>query len=241
MSTRLFRLMNAPEEPDVVQMTADGVSEREQNRVIQQYLDFNNNFEKALDKFKQTKLMKIINMEYMLGKLGSQMNAMKDYEKELAMEMKEETAKENNNSHVWITVSPKPTVSFSDFRKTVEKLAARKIFTKHCYTYEQRGMTLSDVGAGFHVHMLAARNLNYKPNKVITHIKNSIKNICDIERCCRIQIIGEDFAKDKMEYMLGDKTGGEDCSEENKRLKQRMDKVFRDMEKLPKYFGEKII
>ncbi len=241
MSSRLFRLMNAPDEPDLFRMEEDGVSEREQNRVIQQYLDFNNNFEKALDKFKQTKLMKIINMEYMLGKLGTQMEQMKEYEKELGVESKEETAKENHNSHVWITVSPKPTVSFKDFRKVVEKLTARKLFSKYCYTYEQRGMTLTDCGAGFHVHILAVRNLNYKPNKVITHIKNTVKNICDVERCCRIQIIGEDFAKDKMEYMLGEKTGGEDCSEENKKLKQKMDKVFRDQEKLQKYFGEKII
>lgn len=233
--------MNAPDEPDIIRMEEDGVSEREQNRVIQQYLDFNNNFEKALDKFKQTKLMKIINMEYMLGKLGSQMEQMKEYEKELGVELKEETARDNHNSHVWITVSPKPTVSFIEFRKVVEKLVKRKLFSKYCYTYEQRGKSDSECGKGFHVHILGKRNLNYKPNKVITHIKNTLKNICEVEKCCRIQIIGEDFAKDKMEYMLGKKTGGEDCDAEDKQLKQQYDIKWREAEELLEYYGEKII
>lgn len=239
MSSRLYQIMNGPPEPDLEAL--EGCSEREQQRILMNYLDWNKNFDKAVDKFKQMKMMKIIGMEYALGKINSQMTAVKEYEEELVSELREETAKEHNNTHVWITVSPKPTVSFLDFRKVVEKLVNRKLFSKYCYTYEQRGKNSEECGKGFHVHILAKRNLNYKPNKVITHIKNTLKNICEVDACCRIQIIGEDFAKDKMEYMLGKKTGGEDCDGEDKQLKQQYDIKWREREELLEYYGEKII
>jgi len=239
MSSRLYKIMNGPPEPDLEQL--EGMSGKVQQRILLGYLDWNKNFDEAVDKFKQAKMMKIIAMEYALGKIDSQMNAMKDYEKELESDLKEETAKEHNNTHVWVTVSPKPTVKFIDFRKVVEKLVNRKLFSKYCYTYEQRGKTEDELGQGFHVHILGKRNLNYKPNKVVTHIKNTLKNICDVEKCCRIQIIGEDFAKDKIDYMTGIKTGGADNDAEDKQLKQAMDVKWREREELLEYYGEKII
>ena len=84
-------------------------------------------------------------------------------------------------------------------------------------------------GKGFHCHLLCKRNLNYKPFRVSQCIQNTckdlIKNPKD-NKLLNIQHIGEDFAADKIIYMLEQKTG------EGKDQKQLIDKIFREKNNL---------
>lgn len=121
----------------------------------------------------------------------------------------------------------------ADFRKAVEKVSGRNIFTECQYVYEQRGATIDKMGQGFHCHMLCKRNLNYKPSKVVSNVKNSFKDITNVGNpaLLNIQIIGEEFARDKVEYITGAKTG------EDKDKKQDIDVLWREAFGMPPFYG----
>lgn len=134
--------------------------------------------------------------------------------------LKEQTAKKNNNNWVFITVSPKDEIPLGTFVKKMEKLAERSMFLKYTYVFEQRGDSLTTLGKGVHCHMIVKRNLNYKPNKVIRNVLNTTKSIAS-PKSVDIQFIGDEFKRDKLNYILGRKTG------EGKQKKQDFDKIFR--------------
>jgi len=144
-------------------------------------------------------------------------------------EIKKLTAQKNHNGYVWITISPKECVGLSLFRKKIEKLASRKMFLSHTYVYEQRGDSMDTLGKGLHAHMLCKRNLDYKPNKIVRNVLNTTKSIAD-SKAVDIQFVGEDFRKDKVEYMLGKKTGA------GKEKKQDFDKIFRKKNNLKAFY-----
>lgn len=191
------------------------------------YDDARKDFDKAL-------IRRIMKAEYETESLGEKYIELKNYEKELAAKKQELISKEHNNGFVFITINPKPDVSLADFKKAVEKAVERNIFTASRYVYEQRGSTVNEQGKGFHCHMLCKRNLNYKPSKVSANLKNTFKKITNVDNTSllNIQHIGEDFAKDKDEYITSVKTG------EGKDLKQEVDVVWRQAEGLESVYGE---
>jgi len=100
---------------------------------------------------------------------------------------------------------------------------------------EQRGSTETEVGKGFHAHILAKRCLSYKPSWVEKNVKNTCKGLCDVNnaKLLNIQKIGEEFARDKKQYIMGqNKTG------EGKNSKQEIDILWRKITGIPEYLGE---
>lgn len=178
---------------------------------------------------------KLLKMEYQLETLGDKYTAMKRLEERYSAELKVKTAKAHNNLYVWITINPKPGVPFLKFFQKMEKLVKRNIFTDYFYVYEQRGDCMENLGKGFHAHILATRNLNYKPSKVARNVRNSCKQIVgDIKsnNQVNIQFIGEEYAADKKEYITGmNKTG------EGKDKKQMMDIIWRQKNSLKLYYN----
>ena len=162
------------------------------------------------------------------------MKDIKEYEKEVKMTLKENIAKEHNNGYCFITINPSPTTTLTQLQEKVEKFVKRNMFEKYRYVYEQRSPTEENVGHGFHAHILLKRNLNYKPSKISLNTKNTFKGITQVDnpQILNIQHIGEDFAKDKDEYMNGVKTG------EGKEAKQAIDKIFRQKNNLESVYGE---
>ncbi len=135
----------------------------------------------------------------------------------------------HNNGYLWITINPAPKVEFEKFKVKITKLVNRSMFTKCEYVYEQRGTSLKEAGKGFHCHILATRDMKYKPSKCISNIKNTCKTLVgnvNNNNQLNIQIIGDDFANDKREYMTGVKTG------EGKDQKQIIDKSWRHLMEL---------
>lgn len=215
--SNLFKLLALVEDP------------QERQRLIKLY-------EKELDDLTARKMKLILEQEFTLGNLGKMHNDMKIHIKQNALLIKEKLAREHNNGWMFITVNPKPGVPFKQFFKLIQKLAERKMWVSTTWAYEQRGKTQSEAGNGFHVHMLCKRNLNYKP----THCKRNIKAGCkklvgSVENNAQlnIQIIGDEFAIDKLEYFTGVKTG------EGKEVKQNIDKFWRNAIGISEVFEHK--
>lgn len=108
------------------------------------------------------------------------------------------------------------------------------MFKDYLYVLEQRGSTEFEAGKGFHAHILVRRNLEYKPSWLKKNIGNTCKNLCNINNpnLLNIQVIGEDFARDKKVYILGQNKNGE-----GKDLKQQIDIFWRKNLSIPDYLG----
>lgn len=177
--------------------------------------------------FYKNKYLKILNMKYELKDLGKRMANMKDKEEELKYKLKEQTAREHNNSHMFITINPKEqgdiTKNLENFVKKVNKFINRNFCDEAYGVIEQRGVNMTELGKGFHAHIALKRNLNYRPSDIVKGAKNTFKDCCDVKNpnLLNVRIHGEDFHKDKLEYIQGVKTG------EGKDKKQDMDVIFR--------------
>lgn len=185
--------------------------------------------------FTRLKIRKIIGQEYELEKLGAVMKNVKIYEENNKKLLKEKLAEKNCNQYIWITINPKPEIKLEDFIKTIKKICLKTCFTEHLAVLEQRGDTLETLGKGFHAHILFKRNLNYKPTKCITNLKNSLKKVVgnvNNQHQFNYKIIGTEFAKDKKKYIIGqNKTG------DNKDVKQEHDLIWREKENIEEYLG----
>lgn len=201
---------------------------------ITAWLDRGKVYDEALHQFTKKKIESIIKLEYDAEILGQKMKDIKEYEKEVKMTLKENIAKEHNNGYCFITINPSPEVTLTQLQEKVEKFVKRNMFEKYRYVYEQRGSTEENMGQGFHAHILLKRNLNYKPSKISVNTKNTFKGITQVDnpQILNIQHIGEDFAKDKDEYIDGVKTG------EGKDKKQQIDKIFRKKNNLESVYGD---
>lgn len=197
-----------------------------------------------LTELKKRKVRKILEQEYLLDNIDKFSTSLKKIEELNRDKLKVKLAKKNNNGYMFVTINPKEGYSLANFKKKVEKISKKTCFADVLYVYEQRGL-LQDksLGKGFHAHMLIKRNLNYKPIKLIQNIKNSCKKVVgniNADYCLNFQVVGEDYALDKKEYILGKKTG-EDEHGTKKCDKQEADIFWRDINKLESYYGNKNI
>jgi len=169
-------------------------------------------------------LRRIRMKEYETDSLGERWANIRKYEQELTKKKKTMIANEHNNLYLFVTINPKPEVKLEDFTKTVEKLVKRQMFSAYAYAFEQRASAPEEVGKGFHVHILMKRNINYKPCRIKKNMENTCKSICNTKdnRVFNVQFIGTEFARDKMEYISGGKTG------DGKDQKMDMDIIFRE-------------
>ena len=114
----------------------------------------------AEQQFYKNKYLKILNMKYELKDLGKSMAKMKDTEVELKKAIKQKTAIEHNNSHLFITINPKPKADLEEFIKKVIKFTNRNFCDEASAVIEQRGVDETELGKGFHAHIALKRNVN---------------------------------------------------------------------------------
>lgn len=191
------------------------------------------------DELLQRKFRKILSQEYELERSGEFLKELKTITCENNLKIRENRAIKSNNTFIWITINPKDSVSLADFLKFIHKVANKTCFTDYLYVLEQRGTLHSEeitsLGKGMHCHMLVKRNLTYKPCKCHTNIRNSAKRIVgNINNKGQLHLvtIGNDFASDKKDYILGkNKTG------EGKDVKQDADIVWRANNNIEPCYG----
>ena len=150
---------------------------------------------------------------------------MKQLEEIQAQKILEQKSEASNNRYVWITINPdwnkikkkfqkkKPSRAeiINKFKDICLSKFGSQMYTDSIFVLEQR-RTVADQGPlGLHVHALCKRKLgkNYPPTNIKRGIKNAFKTLCDTknEALCKIDFIGSEFAKDKLDYILGKKTG----------------------------------
>ena len=191
----------------------------------------------AVDDIRQRMMKQIIKNDLALGthcKSDRFTIELYEYINNQKIEHKKQTAKKHHNGYLWITINPKPKVTLGNFIKFVNKITTKTCFTECTWAYEQRGVSPDDLGKGFHVHILAKRNVKYKPIKCKQNIKQSCKKYVgnvNNENQLNIQVIGEDFAKDKVIYIKSVKTG------DGKDKKQAMDIPWREKYNIKPYYN----
>lgn len=106
---------------------------------------------------------------------------------------------------VWLTINPKPQISFSDFKKTVDKFLTRTFVRNVKYVYEQRGETEETMGKGFHVHILYDKDKCVSPSQMTTYIQNSFKHCVGNLKSIDIKFYLTAIREEKEQYLLGNK------------------------------------
>lgn len=131
--------------------------------------------------------------------------------------------------YIFLTINPRPKVSWEKFSRKVFKTVQSNMFADYTMTFEQRGtIEQNDLGRGFHAHILFKRHLplddGLTPSNIKRNLKQSWKAYSDTTNhsCFNIQFIGADFAQDKLDYIEGYKTG------DGKDLKCQGDIVWRE-------------
>jgi hypothetical protein len=223
MSTLLKVILEATQEKDA----------KEQLSFFNQYNKLHMEESKELIKIK---FRKILNQEYRLNKMGSFAEKLQKLEAQNEVLIKAQKAFKKNNSHLFITINPKPGIKLDEFVTVCHKVSKKTCFSEVLFVFEQRGTIANcDVGKGFHCHLLVRRNLNYKPTKCITNIKSSLKKFVgniNNPRQLNCQVIGPEFALDKKDYMLGQQKTGE-----GKDAKQEADIKWRNAESINPFYG----
>jgi len=141
----------------------------------------------------------------------------------------------------FLTINPYPHIKLENFTKKLTQFLKTKMFADHIAVLEQREVKTEALGKGFHAHILFKRitplNEGRPPTQIRRNMKQSWKNYCDTTNSdiLNIQFIGDDFAYDKYEYIMGTKTAP------GKKEKQDGDKLWRKQNNLPEYLGNKNI
>lgn len=61
----------------------------------------------------------------------------------------------NHKNFYFITIRPNDNCEFIDFKNKINEFLSRKCFLEYTYSFEQKGTSLSTLGQGFHVHIIA--------------------------------------------------------------------------------------
>lgn len=132
-----------------------------------------------------------------------------------------------SSTHVFITVNPRSDVPLNIFRKKLEKSLNKKWCTAHIAVIEQRSEDILTAGQGFHAHMLIVRGT--EPSKLRREIKNTFKDICDVDNihCLNIQFRKGDGVKKGINYIKGIK------KDKDKDAKLAIDIKWREQNNIP--------
>ena len=150
---------------------------------------------------------------------------------------KRENLKNKKYSHLFLTINPPPQMLLMDFHKTIEKTLSTtkglKLWIEgYLYVLEQRGENETEIGKGFHTHILIKIKDHKKKSEIDRELKNQWKNILDVDNyhIFNIKYIDNDEQKRKQKYILSEK------SDTNKHLKQKYDIIWRENNSLKKYY-----
>ncbi len=113
---------------------------------------------------------------------------------------------------VWLTVNPKPSVSFDDFKKTVQSFLTRTFVHNSAFMFEQRGTSTDTMGNGAHVHILFDKHNNVSPSQITKYTQNSFKNIVGNLKAIDIRFYSSQLRDEKLEYLKGNKWDADKAS-----------------------------
>ena len=189
------------------------------NEILDTFYELSEPYENEIKKYKQKRLKEIVKLEM---ELSEAKDPLQDYLNDL----KKRKHEKRHDTYMWITICPKKD-DLKTLKKYMEEMAKWSKWENFIYCYEQRGV--NGEFKGFHSHFLAKRKMEYTPAKCKYSVVNKFKKICNV-KCIDVQKIGKDFAKDKIDYMLGKKN-------DEKSEKQDNDILWRRKNNLKKYYS----
>lgn len=180
---------------------------------------------KAKDEVILRKYTQLYNLKFELGLMGNDPYGV-PYTKlrdEIAR-LRQDLAKSKQGSKsklIWLTINiaPEnftddcnyPEVQMPNLMRQIAKYANSKMFQSYIYAVEQREKTFdpSKNYVGQHVHLLLLRHHTYCHSQVARNSKNTWKYWCDTEneKVFNFHKCPQDYAQDKIDYILGKKTG----------------------------------
>jgi len=183
------------------------------------------------------------------------LHPMKDFEiasseifrKMLKSKIKYNSAKKKTpKTWYFITVSAKPSVTLEQFKKKFLQFLNTTLFADYLGVLEQKGTIDNKFGTGIHCHILFKRhtplNKGLPPSNIDRNVRQAWKNLCKSSNneICNIQNVDETFAQDKIDYILGLKTGTASDGTP-KHIKQKADILWRQKNNILPYYGNKNI
>lgn len=148
---------------------------------------------------------------------------------------KREKCHTRTSTFLWITLNPKPCTTDALLNGVAKILKKKWIATSEwLYVIEQRKTPEYYIGRtsyednGKHVHLIV--KTKYKKNHAIRELHSTLKKIMSKESI-DVRIMQDKFLQDKVDYVLGKKTG------EGKDIKQDGDIVYRQIKNLDKYYS----
>ncbi len=135
-------------------------------------------------------------------------------------------------THLFLTINPPPKMRLNDFINKIYKTLSKNWIEGYLFVIEQRGENIEEIGKGFHTHILIKILGQKKQSEITREIKNTWKKELDIDNyhILNIKYIDDDEQIRKQNYILGTKT------ETHKHLKQKHDIIYRNENKLEKYY-----
>jgi hypothetical protein len=138
--------------------------------------------------------------------------------------------------HYWVTINPEEKILLKDLKSAVDKLTLRSFIEKYMYVIEQRGSNRDEIGKGKHVHIyFKIHEDKYQvPSKIIELMKSTLKKVVNVNtKALWIQILREEYVKDKILYMIDKNIDNE---HKDKQQKQEMDQIYREINNLDNYY-----
>jgi len=128
---------------------------------------------------------------------------------------------------LFVTINPKDNElsGYEELNKRVEKCLAKYWITEYAYCYEQRSTDAESIH-GLHTHILITRG-THKPSHCEREIRSTFSPLCGNSKHINIQYKKKEWINDKLEYMLGNKTGT-DTNGSEKDLKIPIDIIMRE-------------
>lgn len=144
----------------------------------------------------------------------------------------EEEYKKFKSPFFFITINPKPETDFNEFKSAVEDISTWCWVNKCYWVFEQRGNIESEMGKGFHAHILIEEH-NIEKGKCNTQMINKFKKFVGIvsDNTINVQNKKREWLQDKLEYIMGEKL------DEGKPEKQEIDKIWRLKRELQSWYS----
>ncbi len=142
------------------------------------------------------------------------------------MKSKQEKQKSASSTHIFFTVNARPEIRLQDLEQSFHKAMKKKWITEYHAVFEQRSELEANMGEGPHIHILVNRGT--EPSKARKELKNSFKNVCDIDNpsIFNIQWRKDSGVVKALDYIKGLK------KDSDKDKKMVIDKLWREKNSL---------
>jgi len=106
-------------------------------------------------------------------------------------ELKKATGDGRARGCYFITISPRPDVSFVDFFVKCQRMDSNAIFDAYTAVFEQRGLSESEVGTGFHLHAVVTETKERSKAAILQKLHSTFKSVA-AENCIRVDHLETD-------------------------------------------------